>query len=285
MIKTINLKKGLNMRLAGQLSDTSVAADIRPARIAISPDDYPGFLPKPEVKEGDTVSQGAPLMHDKNDPDVKLVSPISGTVESIVRGARRKIERIVVIPSDECQAASAIDTASVKTEADVRRALKKSGLWAMMRRRPYDIVPTDGDRPRDIFVTAMDTAPLALDPCHTIAGKEAEIAKGVETLKRLTDGTVYISIAQGCNFPDIKGAEIVKFNRLHPAGNPGVQIANIAPLSKGETVWTLDIATLANIGHLMLTGKVDFTVTVAITGSEVENPRAVTTVPGALSPN
>ena len=281
MIKTINLKKGLNMRLAGQLSDTSVAADIRPARIAISPDDYPGFLQKPEVKEGDTVSQGAPLMHDKNDPDVKLVSPISGTVESIVRGARRKIERIVVIPSDECQAASAIDTASVKTEADVRRALKKSGLWAMMRRRPYDIVPTDGDRPRDIFVTAMDTAPLALDPCHTIAGKEAEIAKGVETLKRLTDGTVYISIAQGCNFPDIKGAEIVKFNRLHPAGNPGVQIANIAPLSKGETVWTLDIATLANIGLLMLTGKVDFTVTVAITGSEVENPRAVTTVPGA----
>ena len=125
MIKTINLKKGLNMRLAGQLSDTSVAADIRPARIAISPDDYPGFLPKPEVKEGDTVSQGAPLMHDKNDPDVKLVSPISGTVESIVRGARRKIERIVVMPSDECLAASAIDTASVKTEADVRRALKK----------------------------------------------------------------------------------------------------------------------------------------------------------------
>ncbi|MBP3303320.1 MAG: Na(+)-translocating NADH-quinone reductase subunit A [Muribaculaceae bacterium] len=281
MRKTINLKKGLNMRLEGQLTDTCPVADVKPEKIAIVPDDYPGFLPKPEVKEGETVIQGAPLMHDKNDPDVKLVSPICGTVESITRGARRKIERIVVKRSNSDSAPTAIDVPESPTGEDVRKALKVSGLWAMMRRRPYDILPMDSDRPRDIFVTGMDTAPLAIDLYRTVAGKEAEMDKGVEALKSLTKGSVYISVAQGSNMPDIKGAEIVEFNNLHPAGNAGVQIANIAPVNKGDVVWCLDIVTLVKIGELMLTGRVDFTVTVAITGSEVEHPKAVTTLPGA----
>lgn len=280
MRKTINLKKGLNMRLEGSLTDSRIAADIRPGKIAIVPDDFPGFQPKPDVKEGDHVDCGAPLLHDKNDHDIRLVSPISGTVESIVRGARRKIERIVVTSDGQGSCPVKIPVPDTPSAADVSSALKSSGLWTMMRRRPYDIIPNGGDKPRDIFVTAMDTAPLALNLEEMVRGQEAEIAKGAKTLSKLTDGTLYICVAKGSALPDIKGAEVVEFTPIHPAGNTGIQIANISPINKGECVWTLDIVTLAKIGQLMLTGHADPSVTVAITGSDVISPKVVTALPG-----
>lgn len=279
MRRTINLKKGLNMQLEGALTGTDVSAKVMPGQVAVVPDDFPGFLPKPDVKEGDAVEPGSPLMHDKNDPDIRLVAPVAGTVESIVRGPRRKIERIVIKCSSP-EAACAKGSTPQLTEDGVRGALKSSGLWAMMRRRPYDIVPMESDSPRDIFVTAMDTAPLALSLEVMVAGMETYIAKGVEALSTLTKGTIYIGVAKGSKLPDIKGAEMVEFPTLHPAGNVGVQIANIAPVNKGEVVWTLDIVTLAKIGRMMTDGRVDYSVTVAVTGSEVIAPKVVSTVPG-----
>ncbi|MDE6066150.1 MAG: NADH:ubiquinone reductase (Na(+)-transporting) subunit A, partial [Duncaniella sp.] len=192
MRRTINLKKGLNMRLEGSLTATDVAATVMPDKIAIIPDDFPGFLPKPDVKEGDTVEPGNPLMHDKNDTDVRLVSPVAGTVESIVRGPRRKIERIVINCPDSKTAVSATGSAPEFNEQAIRTALKSSGLWAMMRRRPYDIIPMESDTPRDIFITAMDTAPLALNLEEMVKGMEAYLTKGVEALSKLTHGTIYI---------------------------------------------------------------------------------------------
>lgn len=280
MRRTINLKKGLNMRLEGSLGDTAVAETIMPDRIAIVPDDFPGFLPKLDVKEGDEVSLGSPLMHDKNDTAICLVTPVAGTVESIVRGPRRKIERVVIKTAPQAAVPHPAPI-SDRSEAAVRSALKASGLWAMMRRRPYDIIPQPSDTPRDIFVTAMDTAPLALNLEQMVSGMEAYITAGVEALGSLTKGTIYICVAKGSGIPDIKGAEIVELPMLHPAGNPGVQIANIAPVNKGDTVWTLDIVTLAKIGRLMSEGCVDYCVEVAVTGSEVQNPRVVSTLPGA----
>ena len=280
MRRTINLKKGLNMQLEGSLSDTNVSAKVMPGRVAIIPDDFPGFQPKPDVKEGDTVQPGSPLMHDKIDSDVRLVAPVAGMVESIVRGARRKIERVVIKCSGQ-ETVSASGNAPELTEKGVRAALKASGLWAMMRRRPYDIVPVESDIPRDIFVTAMDTAPLALSLEVMVKGMETYISKGIEALGMLTKGTIYIGVAQESAMPDFKGAEVVELPMLHPAGNAGVQIANIAPVNKGETVWTLDIVTLAKIGRLMTDGSVDYAVEVAVTGSEVIAPKVIATVPGA----
>lgn len=282
MRKTINLKKGLNLRIEGSLSDTRVSATVIPANIAIVPDDFPGFMPKPDVKEGDSVQAGTALMHDKNAPDIRLVSPISGTVESVVRGARRKIERIVV--KTDTNAPSTVATMDSKTYAscdDVRRMLKSTGLWTMMRRRPYDIVPMESDRPRDIFVTALDTAPLALNLEEMVKGMEGQIAKGAEAMAKLTDGTVYICVAQGSHLTDIKDAQMVELPMLHPAGNPGIQIANINPVNKGEVVWTLDIVTLAKIGQAIIDGEIDYSVETALTGSEVTTPKVVKTVPGA----
>ena len=267
MRRTINLKKGLNMRLEGSLGDTAVAATIMPERIAIVPDDFPGFLPKLDVKEGDSVGLGSPLMHDKADNDIRLVTPVAGTVESIVRGPRRKIERVVIKASESTQPAASTAPAADRSAESVRAALKASGLWAMMRRRPYDLIPQPADTPRDIFVTAMDTAPLALNLEEMVGGQERHITAGVESLKTLTNGNIYICVAKGSKMPDIKGAEMVELPMLHPAGNTGVQIANIAPVNKGEVVWTLDIVTLANIGQLMTEGAADYTVTVAVTST------------------
>lgn len=282
MRRTINLRKGLNLNLLGALPDNKVKADILPAKVAVVPDDYPGFMPKLDVKEGDTVRAGAPLLHDKNDESFKLVSPASGTVEAVVRGARRKIERIV-ITVDQTAADGPVKH-SLPDQGDpdsVKKLLKESGMMAMMRRRPYDIVPQPDDEPRDIFVTAMDTAPLAPSLAEMVKGREKELAAGVKLLKVLTKGNIYIGVEKDIEFPDVAGAEVVEFNKLHPAGNVGVQIANIAPINKGDVVWTLDVVTLARIGALIITGEVDCSTSVAVTGGEIESPCLIKTLIGA----
>ena len=282
MRKTVSLKKGLNLNLAGGLGDDAPVVAVTPSRIAIVPDDFPGFTPKLDVAEGDCVVAGTPLLHDKSDSRVKLVSPVGGTVEAVVRGARRKIERVVV-KTDAASSGTADSFGSLGSangEA-LRTALMESGLWAMMRRRPYDIVPLPSDEPRSIMVTAMDTAPLALSLEKMVAGCETDIKAGVKALKKLTSGTIYIGVGVGSAMPDIEDAEIVEFPHIHPAGNAGVQIANIEPVNKGEVVWTLDIVTLARIGHLISTGSVDWSVSVAVTGSELVTPKIVKTVAGA----
>ena len=282
MRKSINLKRGLNLSLEGALSDTHIAETIIPARVALTPDDFPGLQLKPELKEGDTVTCGAPVLYDKRDPDIKIVSPLSGTIESINRGARRKIIN-VVISSDQTSAGPvSLDTSGAMSDPSaLRRVLKLSGLWGMMRRRPYDVVPMDTDSPRDIFVTALDTAPLALNLDTMVADKAKQLSVAVRALHSLTKGNIYICVAAGSPLPDIEGAVTYEAPMLHPAGNVGVQIANIDPVNKGEVVWTLDVATLAKIGELLLTGNVDPTVTVAVTGSEVITPRVVSTLAGA----
>lgn len=276
MRRTVNLTKGLNLELRGGVSATDAAAEVWPGRIAIAPADYPGFVPKPDVAEGDAVQAGTPLLHHKADPRIRIVSPCAGTVKAIVRGARRRIERVEV----ETSAAQWDATVTADTSA-VAEALMASGLWVMMRQRPYDIVPDPSVAPRDIFVTAMDTAPLAVDPTVYLVGKEAELKAGVKALQTLTKGHIYIGVSTASQLPDIEGAEMVAFTPLHPAGNAGVQAANIAPVNKGEVIWTLDVATLARIGALMLSGSYSPAVNVAVTGGEVIKPQVVKTLPGA----
>lgn len=282
MRRTVSLKKGLNLNLEGGMASQSPVTISLPARVAVIPDDFPGFLPKLDVAEGDRVEVGSPLLHDKNDSRVKLVAPAAGTVEAIVRGARRKIERVVV--KVDAAAADAPVKSAPFADGDasaVAEALMTSGLWAMMRRRPYDIVPLPSDRPRAIMVTAMDTAPLAPSLEAMVDGKRSEIEAGIKALAKLSDGPIYIGVESGSKLPDFAGAEMVEFPRLHPAGNAGVQIANIEPVNKGEVVWTLDIVTLTRIGYLALTGEADWSVSVAVTGSEVNAPRMEKTIAGA----
>lgn len=278
MSRKLKIRKGLDIKMAGGVDDLAAVDAPQSASYAIIPDDFIGFVAKPAVKEDDKVSAGAPLLYDKRDEALKLVSPVTGTVEAIVRGERRKILRVVVKPDGGNDRLT--HAVSVKDEAEARNLLKNSGLWAMMRQRPYDIVPNPDAVPRDIFVTAIDSAPLSVSPAAYYSDK-ATLEAAVALLSKMTRGKIYVGRRADGLLADISGAEMVDVEGPHPSGNAGVLIANISPVNKGETVWTLDLATLWRIGRLLLTGSVDFTDYVALTGSEVKAPKVMRTVIGA----
>lgn len=272
MKKSINLKRGLDLPLAGAVVSSEVT-EITPGRVAIVPDDFPGFTPKLSVKEGDSVAQGTPLLHDKFFGEYNLVSPVAGTVEAVVRGERRKIERVVVKVGD-------VAAEPVKYETEiVKDALTTSGMLALIRRRPYATVASPEDSVRDIFVTGFDSAPLAPSLEDFVSRENLEA--GVKALASLTTGNVYLGLRPGSEFADLEGVVAVEVSGPHPAGNPGVQAANIAPVSKGDVVWTLDIATLDRIGQFIRTGVVPGETVVAVTGSNVRTPQLVKTLVGA----
>lgn len=275
----LKINKGLNLRLAGALSGYD-ACHAEPASCAVVPDDFPGFTPKLLVKEGDVVMAGSALMYDKFSPEVCLVSPVSGTIKAVERGERRKILRVVV-ENDKRHESVTFDT-----KAPLAELLGKSGFFTMFRRRPYDAVPPSGQRPRDIFVTAMDTAPLAMPLSARLPGDAAAtLAGAVRALASLTDGKIYLCVGGEWSYGDIPGTETVHVSGPHPAGNVGIQIANIAPISKGENVWTLDVVTLYRIGRLLETGHADFSTLVAVVGSEVATPGVISTYMGADMPS
>ena len=270
---TVRLKKGFDIHLLGAINDNAIVPAAQPGSVAVVPDDFHGIIPRMEKKEGEHVNAGEPLYHDKNYEVIKVVAPVGGTVKEIRRGERRHIDAIIITPDQ-----SAPVTLDVKRPAE--EVLLQSGLWAMLRQRPYDVVPTPGIKPRDVFVTAFDSAPLAPDLDVVLGSKRQYIARGVEVLNSLTTGKVYIGVREGQDI-DAPGAVVNTFTGPHPAGNAGIQAANIAPVNKGDVVWTLDIITLARIGELFTTGKVSHDTVVAVDGEMVQQPRYVSTVMGA----
>ncbi len=265
-MSNFKLKKGVNLSLAGAIADTTVAT-ASPKRFAIVPDDFTGIIPRLDVKEGDKVLAGDALFHDKNHPQIKITSPVSGTVETIERGERRKILSIVITPDSENQF-------KVFNTNDAKELLLESGLWAAMRQRPYDIVPDPEVTPRDIFVTAFDSAPLAASMSIQLAGKEAYLQKGVDALAKMTAGKVHVGCAPDAEL-SLKGCEVNTFAGPHPAGNAGVQLANVKPVNKGEVVWTLDAVAVARFGELIATKKLPVETIVAVVGENVTTPKLV----------
>lgn len=280
MTKIVNIKKGLDISIRGNAVE-SAPVDVTPATCAIIPDDFPGITPKVDVKEGDEVVVGSTLFHDKAYPDVKVTSPVAGKVTAIVRGERRKLERIVITPGTSPSTSLDFEVNNIDDRTRASRLLLDSGLWAWMRQRPYDIVPNPGVTPRDIFITGFDSAPLAPDFEMMLDGKQKELGAAVALLKKLTDGDIYIGIHEGSCLEAIDGVETIIMNGPHPAGNVGVQICNVKPVNKGETVWTMDALTLLRIGKFATSGSLDMTVTAALTGCEVTEPHYINTIAGA----
>lgn len=280
MTKIVNIKKGLDISIRGNAVE-SAPVDVTPATCAIIPDDFPGITPKVDVKEGDEVVVGSTLFHDKAYPDVKVTSPVAGKVTAIVRGERRKLERIVITPGTSPSTSLDFEVNNIDDRTRASRLLLDSGLWAWMRQRPYDIVSNPGVTPRDIFITGFDSAPLAPDFEMMLDGKQKELGAAVALLKKLTDGDIYIGIHEGSCLEAIDGVETIIMNGPHPAGNVGVQICNVKPVNKGETVWTMDALTLLRIGKLATSGSLDMTVTAALTGCEVTEPHYINTIAGA----
>ena len=274
----IHIKKGLDLPIAGAVTTSEVRIVPAPA-VAVVPDDYPGFQPKIDVAEGDVVKMGEALMHDKRFPEVKLVSPVAGKVTAVERGERRRLLKVVV----EAAGDDFKKFDLTRNTAEERIALlAESGMLALMRQRPYDVVPAPDALPRDIFVTAIFSAPMELETGRRIvADDKALLELAVGFLAQITPGKVYLSHRPSWTLGPVKGAVMVETDGPHPAGNAGVQAANIAPVNKGETVWTLDVETLRRIGYLLRHGKVDPRATVAVCGPAVEKPYVASTIVGA----
>ena len=283
MSKDFVLKKGLDIPVAGE-AELRVSKTTAPGIVAVEPTVFKGFLPRLLVKEGDPVLCGSPVMADKKNPDILLASPVSGTVREIVRGEKRKLLCVLVESDGKRQCVDfGVREASGLDDAQVRDALLRSGLWPWLVQRPYGIVADPAVRPRDIFISAFSTAPLAADAAFCF-GKDAAAAQaGVDALSKLTDGKVHVSIpADGPESPfaSLTGCELHRFSGKHPAGNVGVQISHIAPIRKGDTVWTVSPAGLVAIGKLFTTGRYDVARKVAVTGPMAFAPAYIEAVPG-----
>ncbi len=266
MAKVIKLRKGLDINLKGKaaLETTSVKC---PGEYALVPDDFTGVKPKVVVKEGDNVLVGDALFVDKLHPEVKFVSPVSGTVSMVERGDRRKLLSIRV-KSDGKQTARTFDT-----KQDTKTLLLESGMFAFLRQRPYDVVANPEDKPKAIFVSGFNSMPLSQDFEYALKGEEKAFQAGISALAKLAK--VHLGVSARQTSSALTGAtdcEVTMFDGPAPAGNVGVQINHVDPVNKGEVVWTLGAEEVLFIGRLMATGRVDLTRTVALAGSEVKKP-------------
>lgn len=284
MSNNIKLRRGLDLPIAGaaaQKVEKGNAADI----IALKPTDFKGFAPRLLVREGDKVLAGSPVMADKQSADILLTAPVSGTVAEIVRGEKRKLLEVRIKADETCEYLDFGAHNAVKmSAAEIKDLLCKSGLWAGLIQRPYGILANPAAEPKAIFVSAFSTAPLAADTEFTLRDELQNIQAGVDALGKLTKGGVHFSInadtSSSSPFHKVEHVIMHEISGKHPAGNVGIQIANIAPIQKGETVWTVSLLLLSAIGRLMNTGKVDLRRKVAVTGPVAKDPCYVEALPG-----
>lgn len=241
MANLIKLRKGLDINLKGKAAAEVVAVK-EPGFYSLVPDDFTGVTPKVVVKEQEYVMAGGPLFIDKNHPEVKFVSPVSGVVTSVERGARRKVMNIVVEAAAEqdFEEFGKKDVASMNGEA-VKEALLNAGMFAFIRQRPYDVIADPTVAPRAIFVSAFDSNPLAPDFEIALKGEENNFQTGLDALAKVAKTYLSISVNQkAAALTQAKNVTLTVFDGPNPAGNVGVQINHIAPVNKGETVWTID---------------------------------------------
>ncbi|MBQ7494565.1 MAG: Na(+)-translocating NADH-quinone reductase subunit A [Bacteroidaceae bacterium] len=274
MANVIKLRKGLDVNLKGKANLETMQTKIG-GQYALVPDDFYGMKPKVVVKEGDAVKVGDALFVDKNHPEVKFVSPVSGTVALVERGERRKVMSVRVDADGKQEAASF-------SAKEPLKLLLESGLFGFFRQRPYDVVANPEDKPKAIFVSAFNSMPLAADFEYVLKGQEKEFQAGLSLLAKIAKVHLGISSRQKAQaLTAAKDCTVTVFDGPAPAGNVGVQINNVSPINKGEVVWTLGAEEVIFIGRLVQTGKVDLTRTIAVAGSEVKAPKYAKVVVGA----
>lgn len=284
---TYQLNKGYDIPLEGKAADR-VDGAASATRFAAMPPDFIGLMPIPKVvvAVGDSVKAGDLIYFDKKKDRIKFVAPVSGEVIEINRGLQRSIASIVILADkDQVSRSYSVPSESASREELVEFMLE-SGAWTGIRQRPYNIVADPEVTPRDIFISTFDTAPLAPDSKLQISGREDVFQAGIDVLRRLTPGLVYLGLdgrEKGkTTFSAMEGVEKRYFIGAHPAGNVGVQMHHIHPAGAGEnTVWTLDINAVLLIGELFKNGRYNSERVVALAGAPLSDPRHVRTYAGA----
>ena len=274
MANVIKLHKGLDINLEGRATEQKIQLKSN-GKYALVPDDFEGVTPKVVVKEGDKVQAGDALFVNKQYPEVKFASPVSGTVSAVVRGERRKV-LCVKVAADAQQSFVDFGKKDVakldgKTVVD---ALLEAGLFGYIDQLPYAVSTNPSVMPKAIFVSALRDKPLAADFEYEVKGQEADFQAGLTALSKIAK--TYLGVGVGSALENMKDVEVNVFDGKCPAGNVGVQVNHIDPVNKGEVVWTIgDPSVVLFIGRLFNSGKVDLHRTVALCGSEIKNPAYV----------
>jgi Na+-transporting NADH:ubiquinone oxidoreductase subunit A len=265
-LKQIVLKKGHNIRITGIPSSDSLTL-VTSKKIGVSPNSFRNVKPKLMVSEGDTVKIGTPLFYDKTKPKVKWASPASGNVSKIIYGSRRVIERIEIEVDGEekiindLKTVQNLDTAS---RNDILKFLLDANLFHLIRERPFNRVPSPDKEPRDIFISGLNTGPIAINLTKTITENKVTFQKALTAISKLTTGKTYFTSSQNHNFKNIENQII---SGPHPAGNVGIQIHHTKPLKPNDTIWTIDAQHLLTIGRLFETGSYNPSMVVSVGGS------------------
>ena len=281
-MQTIKLKKGLDIPFEGSAAET-LGSVRRPEVFHIVPDHFPGVTPKLLVKVGDRVKAGTALFYDKAFEELRFSSPVSGVVKEIVRGERRKILSIDIEADAKLNYEKFGESpeSRVKSQEEVKALLLRSGLWALLKQRPYDCIAMPNKSPRAIFISSFDSAPCAPNYEFVLKGQLPTLQAGVSALAKLAP--VFIGLRAGARateFRELKECTLFEVAGPHPAGNVGVQLNNLAPLAKGETVFTVNIQDLAIIGRLFQKGIVDYQKKVALTGPLAVERQYYNVLPG-----
>ncbi len=271
-------------------AEKALAKPVLPDQFAVKPTDFPGIRPKMVVRVDDQVKAGSPLFFDKYNPDLFFTAPASGRIVAVNRGERRKILEVVIKAGDEMEYEEygKADPNKMSREQIVKLLLK-SGLWPLLRQRPYGIIPKPEDTPRSVFISGFDTAPLAPDYDFIMQDAAREFQAGIDVLSKLTEGKIHLNVnadyPPSDTYKNVTGVQVNKFSGPHPAGNPGVQIHHLDPVHKNGTVWYIGPQDLLVIGRLFLEGIVDFSRIVALAGSQVISPKYYRTMMGASIAN
>lgn len=276
MSTVYSITKGLDIRLLGDAEKTIVDLDAK--QFSIKPPDFTGCFPKMLIKEGDTVKAGTPLFFDKYRENITYTSPVSGKFVELKRGAKRKILELIIESDGNFESLDfgSSDTGLLNRKEAIEKLLK-SGVWPLLRQRPYSVVANPDDVPKSVFVAAFSSAPLAPEYDLIIKGHEKELQAGLDVLTKLTSGKVHLNTHNKLNRPNtfngFKNVQINTFSGAHPSGNVSVHISRIDPINKGDVIWYTDVQGVITIGKLFLTGKYDSSRIVALTGSEVLKPQ------------
>ena len=280
--KDISIKNGANLNLKGlALMELEVAK--KSLNYALNPDDFFGLIPRMLVKEGEKVSKGQPVFHDKNDDSIKIASPVSGKIVEIVRGAKRKILNIIIKSEGDSTVNFKIPALSNIGKDKILELLIESGSLAFIRQRPYNIIARPDRLPKSIFVSTHSTAPYSADYAFILKNRMNEFQTGVDVMSRLIGKPINLSVSYNCesDFTSLKNVDIYKIKGAHPSGNESFQINRIDPLNSGEIVWVVKPEDLANIGSFFKTGIFSPKRTIAVSGDSLKSPKYFDTVIGS----
>ena len=274
MIKDVSIKDGANLNLKGLASMELEVANMS-LNYALNPDDFFGLIPRMLVKEGDKVSLGQPIFHDKNNESIKIVSPVSGKIQEIVRGAKRKILNVIIKKEGESAVNFKIPSLSSISNKKILELLIESGSLAFIRQRPYNIIARPDRPPKSIFVSVHSTAPYAANYDFILKKRMDEFQVGVDVMSKLIGKPINLSISHNCesDFSTLNNVDIYKIKGAHPSGNESFQINRIDPLNSGEIIWVIKPEDIANIGSFFMTGIFNPKRTVAVSGDSLKSPK------------